>query len=101
MRRERDPYIVTGAINADGSVRWTSDPTLFDVFKVSTGIYDVVFHRNVRWMTAVGTTGSTSYATTIIPYNAGINGFRVGCNNTSNAAAADVNWNFVATVVPA
>lgn len=98
MKRTRNPEFITGRIKQDGTLLYGSAP--FSINKVGTGVYDIYFPSNVRPMSVVASTESTSYGATTIMYNAGINGFRIGINNTSSAAAGDVVWNFVATVIP-
>jgi hypothetical protein len=91
-RRKIDTII--GHVSNDSSIYYASDD--FTVIKQGTGIYDVIFPRNFRFITANVQSHSTSYADTAILRQGGINGFRVGVNNTSTAAAADSSFSFAA-----
>jgi len=94
MKRRQMVDIIAGRVNPDGTIAVGQG---FRVAKVAVGIYDILFPPDFHIIAATASGHSTSYAPTVIPqeFSEGAS-FRVGINNTSNAAAADTSFSFVA-----
>jgi len=94
MKNRRNLDMIVGVIQGDATIIWASDD--FSVIKQGGGIFDVVFPKNFRFVTAKCQSHSTGYDCTVIRNFGSINGFRCGCNSSSSGGGGDIPWSFVA-----
>jgi hypothetical protein len=93
MEKRRQPEIIAGRVNADGSIAAGDG---FTVSKTGTGSYGIAFASSFRVVSAsasVSTGGNL-----IFPFGFGSSNFAVS-TTTAAGAAADVQFSFVAAGV--
>jgi hypothetical protein len=95
MRRRRNPEVVAGRVNADGSIAAGDG---FTVVKGTAGNYTVTFVGGFRLM-AVTTSTTSGSGYLVAPSAITASGFAAFNFNSSTLVAADVGFSFIAAGV--
>ena len=92
-QKRRQPEIIAGRVNSDGSI-FSGDG--FTVAKTGTGAYTITFLGGFRAIAATAIAGSSNQA---VQGGASGSTFNVGTFLTSTGAGADMAFSFVAVGV--
>jgi hypothetical protein len=93
MRRRRNPEIIAGRVNADGSIAAGDG---FTVQRTGLGAYVITFGSGFRLISGTATAGAVAFAGLRVTTPGTLNVFG---GNTSSGASLDTDFTFVAVGV--